>query len=62
MSLKMLYQCSFIAFKILNINPEEVIYRQIDRMQHQPVTTMHVFSNKVEIRVGNEVRGGWTYF
>lgn len=54
--------CLFIAFKVLKINPEEVIYRQINRMQHQPDRTMHIFSNRVEIRVGEEVRGGWAIF
>ena len=51
--------CLFIAFKVLGIDPEEVILRQINRMKNQPVKTMHIFSNKIEIRVGNEVRAGW---
>lgn len=54
--------CLFIAIKVLNINPEDVIYRQINRMKNQTNRTMHVFSNRVEIRVGNEVRGGWAIF
>ena len=54
--------CLFIAFKVLNINPEDVIYRQIDRMKHQPNRTMHIFSNRVEIRVGEEIRGGWAIY
>ncbi len=51
--------CLFIAFKALNIDPDEAIKRQVDRMKNQPGRTMHIFSNKVEIRVGEEVRGGW---
>ena len=51
--------CLFIAFKVLNIDPEEVVWRQINRMKNQPTRTMHIFSNRVEIRVGDEVRGGW---
>ncbi len=51
--------CLFIAFKVLKIDPDEAIKRQIDRMKNQPGRTMHIFSNKVEIRVGEEVRGGW---
>ena len=51
--------CLFIALKVLNIDPEEVIHRQINRMKTQQDRTMHIFSNKVEIRVGDEVRGGW---
>lgn len=51
--------CLFIAIKVLNIDPEEIIHRQINRMKNQQTRTMHIFSNKVEIRVGDEIRGGW---
>lgn len=51
--------CLFIAMKVLNINPEEVVFRQIDRMKNQPVRTMHIYSNRVEIKVGEEIKGGW---
>ncbi len=51
--------CLFIAFKVLGIDPDEVIKRQVNRMKNQPGRTMHIFSNKVEIRVGEEIRGGW---
>jgi phosphoribosyl-ATP pyrophosphohydrolase len=51
--------CLFIAMKVLNINPEEVVFRQIDRMKNQPVRTMHIYSNRVEIKVGDEIKGGW---
>lgn len=51
--------CLFIAFKVLGIDPEEVVKRQINRMKKQTNHTMHIFSNRVEIRVGDEVRGGW---
>jgi NTP pyrophosphatase (non-canonical NTP hydrolase) len=51
--------CLFIAMKVLNIDPEEVVFRQINRMKNQPVRTMHIYSNRVEIKVGEEVRGGW---
>lgn len=54
--------CLFIAIKVLNINPEDVIYRQIDRMKNQTNRTMHIFANRVEIRVGDEVKGGWAIF
>ena len=53
------FSCPFIALKVLNINPEEVVKRQINRMKNQPQRTMHIFSDKVEIRVGNEIKGGW---
>lgn len=51
--------CLFIAMKVLKIDPDEVIYRQIDRMKNQTNRTMHIFSNRVEIRVGDEIKGGW---
>lgn len=52
--------CIFIAFKALDIDPEEAIYRQIDRMTNDSGRKMHVFEDRVEIRVGNEVKGGWS--
>ena len=51
--------CLFIALKVLNIDPDDVVKRQIKRMKKDPSRTMHVFSNKVEIRVGDEIKGGW---
>jgi len=52
--------CLLIAFKVLNINPDEAVNRQISRMTNQPVRTMHVFADRVEIRVNEQVRGGWS--
>lgn len=52
--------CMLIAIKILNINPEDAIKRQIDRMQSSVEKTMHIFSDRVEIRVANQIKGGWT--
>jgi len=52
--------CLLIAFKVLNIDPDEAINRQITRMTNQSVRTMHVFSDRIEIRVGEQVRGGWS--
>lgn len=52
--------CILIAFKVLNIDPEEAVNRQIKRMTNQPKRTMHVFADRVEIRVGEQVRGGWS--
>ncbi len=51
--------CMLIALHLLEIDPEAAITRQIDRMKSQPEKTMHIFSNRVEIRVGNQVKGGW---
>lgn len=52
--------CLLIAFKALNINPDEAVRRQISRMTNSPVRTMHVFADRVEIRVGEQVKGGWS--
>lgn len=52
--------CLLIAFKVLNINPDEAINRQITRMTNKPIRTMHVFADRVEIRVGEQVKGGWS--
>jgi len=51
--------CLFIAMKVLNIDPEEAVFRQIDRMKNQPIRTMHIYANRVEIKVGDEIKGGW---
>ena len=52
--------CLFIAFKVLNINPEEAVFRQINKMKEKSRRIMHIYSDRVEIRVDNEVRGGWS--
>lgn len=52
--------CLLIAFKVLNIDPDEAVNRQISRMTNQLVRTMHIFADRVEIRVGEQVRGGWS--
>lgn len=51
--------CMLIAFKMLEINPEEAINRQVDRMQSYQEKTMHIFSDRVEIKVGDKIKGGW---
>lgn len=51
--------CLFIAFKVLNLDPEQVVFRQINRMKSSTNKTMHIFADRVEIRVGGEIRGGW---
>lgn len=52
--------CMLIAFKTLGINPQEAIYRQIERMNEQPNRIMHIYSDRVEIKVNNEIKGGWS--
>lgn len=48
-----------IVFKTLKIDPEGAVLRQINRMKEQSNKIMHIYSNRVEIRVNNEVKGGW---
>lgn len=50
--------CLLIAFKVLDIDPEKAVLRQIDRMKEISRRIMHVYSDRVEIRVDNEIRGG----
>lgn len=51
--------CMFIALHMLDIDPVEAINRQIDRMNLSPEKTMYIYSDRVEIRVGDNVKGGW---
>ena len=51
--------CMLIAFKTLDIDPNEAIMRQINRMKKHPNKIMHIYSDRVEIRVNNEIKGGW---
>ncbi|MGD9581088.1 MAG: hypothetical protein AB7V50_06925 [Vampirovibrionia bacterium] len=54
------FSCMLIAMHVLDIDPDDAIRRQIDRMGDQEEKTMHIFSDRVEIRVGNKVKGGWS--
>jgi len=54
------FSCLLIALKVLNIDPEEAVNRQIVRMTSHPGRKMHIFGDRIEIRVGNEVKGGWS--
>ena len=51
--------CMFIAFKMMDIDLDEVVERQVNQMKNAPKKTMHIFSDRVEIRVGDEIKGGW---
>lgn len=53
------FSCMLIAMKVLDINPEDAINRQIKRMKSEPERTMHIFSDRVEIRVSGEIKGKW---
>jgi NTP pyrophosphatase (non-canonical NTP hydrolase) len=51
--------CMFIAFKMMDVSLDEVIERQVNQMKNAPKKTMHIFSDRVEIRMGDEIKGGW---
>lgn len=53
------FACLLIAFKTLNIKPEDAILRQVNKMKTHSKRIMHIFPDRVEIRVDNEIRGGW---
>lgn len=53
------FSCLLIAFKTLKINPEDAVMRQVNKMKKHSKRIMHIFPDRVEIRVDNEVRGGW---
>ncbi len=54
------FSCLLIAFKTLGIDAEEAILRQVKKMQEQPDRIMHIYADRVEIRVNNEIKGGWS--
>jgi len=51
--------CMLIAFKTLEINPDEAVLRQVNRMKKQPQRIMHIYTDRVEIKVNDEAKGGW---
>lgn len=54
------FSCLLIAFKTLNICPDEAINRQIEKMKQLPGRVMYIYPDRVEIRVNNEIKGGWS--
>lgn len=56
------FSCMLIAMKMLNIDLDAAVYRQIEKMQIDTSKTMHIFSDRVEIRVENETKGGWNIY
>lgn len=51
--------CLFIALKTLNINLEDAVFRQVNKMKTHSKRIMHIYSDRVEIRVDNEIKAGW---
>lgn len=56
------FSCLMIAMKILNINPEEVVYRQIEQMQTDASRIIHIYSDRVELSIDNEIKGSWNIY
>lgn len=53
------FSCMLIAMHMLDIDPDQAVERQVLRMNDDIAKTMHIFSNRVEIWVASEPRGGW---
>jgi len=56
------FSCMLIAMKMQNIDLDAAVYRQIEKMQIDTSKTMHLFSDRVEIRVDDEIKGGWNIY
>ena len=56
------FSCMLIAMKMLNIDLDKVVLRQIEKMQTDTKKTIHIFSDKVEMRIDNELKGGWNIY
>lgn len=52
--------CLLIAFKVLNINIEEAIERQVIQMKQRSDKVMILKKDKVELFVNNVLKGGWS--
>ena len=56
------FSCLMIAMKMLEINPEDTVYRQIERMQTDTSRVVHIYSDRVELSVDNERKGSWNIY
>jgi NTP pyrophosphatase (non-canonical NTP hydrolase) len=52
--------CMFIAFKMMDLDMEDAIERQIHLMQVKSERVMIIKKDRVEINVKGKVKGGWT--
>lgn len=52
--------CIFIAYKMMNMDMDESILRQIHLMRVKSERSMIVKKDKVEIFVNGKIKGGWT--
>lgn len=49
-----------LAFEEFNIDIEEAISRRITKTSEYNQKTMHIFSDRIEIRMGEEIKGKWS--
>lgn len=52
--------CIMIAMKVLDVDIEEAIQRQIEQMKHRNTKIMIFKKDKVEIYVDDVLKGGWS--
>ncbi|GAB6087818.1 hypothetical protein [Alkaliphilus crotonatoxidans] len=52
--------CLFIAMKVLEVDPEEAVKNQVEQMTKKNNRIMFVKSEKVEIYVNGQLKGGWS--
>ena len=54
--------CLFIAFKVLNMDIDEAVERQVIQMKQRSDKVMIFKKDKVEILVNNILKGGWSIY
>ncbi|MCD5410348.1 MAG: hypothetical protein LRZ93_01660 [Clostridiales bacterium] len=52
--------CLFIAMKVLGVDPEEAIKQQVEQMNKDNNKIMILKKDKVEIYVGDVLKGSWS--
>ncbi len=52
--------CLFIALRVMEIDAEEVVRRQVEKMRKKNSKVMVIKDNRVDIYVGGELTGGWS--
>ena len=52
--------CLFIAMKVLDVDPEEAVRKQIEHMRKRNNKIMILKNDKVEIFVDGALKGGWS--
>ncbi len=52
--------CMLIAMKVLDVDPEEAVLKQVEQMTKKNNRIMFLKSEKVEIYVDGQLKGGWS--